>query len=71
MENKIKSVTVKKTIALLGTYRTMFYLKYEKRLKEHAFKNPSDKRQTLYPLEKVMELRAELDAEKARIEILG
>lgn len=64
-------VSIAKTIEILGTYRTYFYMEYADRLKEHALQHPTDKRKVLYPLDKVLEIRAELDAKKAKVEILG
>lgn len=72
MKNKPKEcVTVGKAIEILGTYRTYFYLEYADRLKEHQLQHPTDKRKILYPLDKVMEIRAEIDARKAKVQIYG
>lgn len=62
-ENKIKDVvTVKKIYKILNCHHTKFYSDYFPRLKEHSFFDPNWKNRRLYPLDKVMELKSEIDA---------
>jgi hypothetical protein len=63
-ENKIESVEAKKIYDILECTRTKFYNEYYNRLKPFSFFDVRWKNRRLYPLKKVMEIRAELDAKK-------
>lgn len=62
-EKPIKVITRFKAQEILECHHQDFYSKYFKRLKKHTFFG-KDKRQRLYPLDMVMEIKAELDKER-------
>lgn len=72
MENtkKIQAVTVKKIYEILGCHHTKFYQDYAPRLKEFTFYG-TNKRVRLYPLDKVMEIKKELDEESSKYIIVN
>ena len=62
-EKKIKAVTVKKIYEILDCHHTKFYKDYFPRLKPFSFFDVRCKNRRLYPLDKVMELKAEIDTD--------
>lgn len=63
-ENKIKAVSTKKIYEILDCHKTKFYQEYYDRLKPFSFFDIRWKNRRLYPLDKVMEIKKEIEDKK-------
>lgn len=68
--DKIKAVTTDKAMDMLNCNRTNFYKHHYAVLKPYSFLDVNWKNRRLYPLNKVQELKDEIERKSQRYEIV-